>query len=115
MPLTPAPAEKIRQVFTDEDSEKLMLPLISNKHMVSQENITPPENSAGGVDTIPLQSIRNSTAVNKPPRKEKFASWLGTTSLRTKTWLKNVPGEAKKALGENRVPVKEPGPSRSRI
>lgn len=94
MPLTPAPAEKIRQVFTDNDSEKLTLPLISNKHMymVSQENLTPPGNSAGG-DTIPLQSIGNSNASNKPPHKEKFALWLGTTSLRTKNWLKNTPGD----------------------
>lgn len=103
----PAPAERIRQVLENQAySEELTLPLTSNKHIVSQ---TPPRDSASS-NTIPLQNIGNSAVVNKAPRKERFASWLGTTSLRTKKWLKNVPGEAKKALGENKIPTKEPGP-----
>lgn len=114
IPLAPATAERVRQlqVYAEEDSEQSTLPFINKKHMVSRENITVPGDSAGS-DTIPLQSIGNSATVNKPPHKERFASWLGTASTRTKTWLKNVPGEAKKALEENKIPFEEPGPSKS--
>lgn len=114
MPLAPATAERVRwlqQVYAEEDLEQSTFPFINKKHMVSRENITDAGDSAGG-DAIPLQSIGNSATVNKPPRKERFASWLGTASMRTKTWLKNVPGEAKKALEENKIPFKEPGPSK---
>lgn len=108
MPPAPAPADKVQQVSEIEAySEKLTLPLTSNKHTIPQGDIAPPRDSTGGI-TVPLQSIGNSAIVNKAPRKERFASWLGTTSLRTKTWLRNVPAEARKALGENKTPTKGP-------
>lgn len=109
MPLAPATAERVRFVSgAGLDSGELTLPT-SNEQIVSQEPTVPLGGSAGGApaaSTIPLQSIGNSAAINKAPRKERFASWVGATSRRTKTWLKNVPGEAKKALGENKIPTK---------